>query len=155
MKTTLRVVLACALVFVSGVATMRLLAQLKGAVAPKAPVSEGETLERQMWADFKAKNWASVEAKIAPNFQSVHPDGPRDRAGELTLLKGLKVGAEYTFKDFKVTQDGDTLVVAYWISVQETIDGKALSSKPAMRLSIWKKNATGWQWIAHANLNPI
>lgn len=122
------------------------------AASPTAP--EGEKLERQMWADMKAKNWPALEARIAPAFQSVHPDGVRDRTGEIALIKGLKLG-EYTLKDFKVTQNGDDLIVTYSISVQETIDAKRLSTKPAMRLSIWKKTRSGWQWIAHANLNPM
>jgi hypothetical protein len=55
---------------------------------PAAPgASEGEKLERQMAADIKAKNWNAVESRIADGFQSVHPDGPRDRAGEIALLK--------------------------------------------------------------------
>jgi hypothetical protein len=28
-------------------------------------MSEGEKLERQMWADFKAKDWKAVESQIA------------------------------------------------------------------------------------------
>ena len=48
-----------------------------------AGASEGEKMERQMCADFKAKNWKAVESKIAEGFQSIHPDGARDRAGEI------------------------------------------------------------------------
>jgi hypothetical protein len=137
------------LLLAATVAASRLVAQ---AASPTA--SEGETLERQMWGDMKAKNWPAVEARIAQAFQSVHPDGVRDRTGEIALIKGLKLG-EYMLKDFKVTQNGGDLIVTYWISVQETIDAKGLSTKPAMRLSIWKRTRTGWQWIAHANLNPL
>lgn len=118
------------------------------------PPPDGEQMERQIWSDMKAKNLAAVEAKIAPAFQSVHPDGARDRAGEIALIKGLKVGP-YTLKDFKVTNNGDQLIVTYSISVVETVGGKQLSTKPAMRQSVWAKNAAGWQWIAHANLNPL
>jgi hypothetical protein len=120
---------------------------------PAAP-SEGERLERQMWADMKAKNWAAVEGRIAPGFQSAHPDGTRTRAQEIALIKGLSLGA-FTLKDFKVTKNGGDLIVSYWISVEETIDGKRLTGKPAMRLSIWQKGPNGWQWIAHANLKPL
>src|SRR5215467_5342476 len=54
-----------------------------------AGVSEGEKLERQMAADIKAKNWSAVESRIADGFQSMHPDGFRDRAGEIALLKQM------------------------------------------------------------------
>ena len=60
---------------------------------PAAPgASEGEKLERQMAADIKAKNWKAVESRIADRFQSVHPDGSRDRAGEIALLKKMNFG---------------------------------------------------------------
>ena len=41
--------------------------------------NDGEEMEKQMWEDIKAKNWKAVENKIAEGFQSVHPDGARDR----------------------------------------------------------------------------
>jgi hypothetical protein len=111
-------------------------------------------MERRMWADIKAQNWPAVEARIAPAFQSVHPDGARDRLREIALIKGLQLG-EYQLTDFTVTRSGDNLIMTYWASVQETIGGKRLSSKPSMRLSIWTKTGAGWQWIARANLNPM
>jgi len=121
----------------------------------EAPIgAEGEKMERQMWADFKAKNWKEVESKIADGFQSVHPDGARNRAGEISLIEKLNLG-EISFSNFKSTVNGDNIVITYLIAVQETIDGKQLSRKPAQRLSVWKKGTHGWQWICHANLNPI
>ena len=121
----------------------------------EAPIgAEGEKMERQMWVDFKAKNWKEVESKIADGFQSVHPDGARNRAGEISLIEKLNLG-EISFSNFKSTVNGDNIVITYLIAVQETIDGKQLSRKPAQRLSVWKKGTHGWQWICHANLNPI
>jgi hypothetical protein len=116
--------------------------------------NDGEKMERQMWEDIKAKNWKAVEGKIGDGFQSVHPDGARNRANEISLIKNLKVG-QVEFNDFKSSTSGDNIVVSYMISVQETIDLERLPTKPAPRLSVWKKGASGWQWICHANLNPI
>jgi uncharacterized protein DUF4440 len=92
--------------------------------------NDGEKLEKQMWEDIKAKNWKAVENKIAEGFQSVHPDGARDRAGEISLIKNLNVG-EVTLNDFKSTTNGDNIVVSYMISAQETIDLEPLPTKPA------------------------
>ena len=116
--------------------------------------NDGEKMEKQMWEDIKAKNWKAVESKIAEGFQSVHPDGARDRANEISLIKSLNVG-QVAFNDFRSTMSGDDIVVTYTISVQETIDLEQLPTKPAPRLSAWCKGAGGWQWICHANLNPI
>ncbi len=119
-----------------------------------AGASEGEKMERQMWADFKAKEWKAVESKIAEGFQSIHPDGARDRAGEISLIEHLNLG-EFTLSNFKTTVTGDNIVITYTIAVQETIDQKRLPTKSTPRLSVWKKGTHGWQWICHANLNPI
>src|SRR5215468_303252 len=119
-----------------------------------AGASEGEKMERQMWADFKAKDWKAVESKIAEGFQSIHPDGARDRTGEIKLIENLNLG-EFTLSNFKTTTNGDNIVVTYMTVVQETIDKTRLPTEPAPRLSVWKKGTHGWQWICHANLNPI
>ena len=111
-------------------------------------------MERQMWADFKAKDWKAVERRIAEGFQSIHPDGARDRAGEISLIEHLNLG-EFTLSNFKTTVNGDNIVVTYKIAVHETIDQIHLPTGPAPRLSVWKKGTHGWQWICHANLNPI
>jgi len=126
--------------------------------APETPTaagaSDGEKLERQMAADIKAKNWNAVENRIADGFQSVHPDGPRDRAGEIALLKKMNFG-DFTLSNFKSTVVGDNIVVTFTMTVAQIIDGKQLPPKPAYRLSVWKKEAAGWQWISHANLASI
>ena len=106
---------------------------------PAEGMSEGEKLEGQMWADFKAKDWKALESRIAEGFQSVHPDGARDRAGEISLIEHLNLG-DVTLSNFKSTMNGEDIVVTYVIAVQETIDGKRLSRKPSPRLSVWKKN---------------
>src|SRR5262245_22964614 len=80
--------------------------------------SEGEKLERQMAADIKAKNWTAVETRIADGFQSVHPDGPRDRAGEIALLKDMHFG-DFTLSNFKSTVVGDNIVVTFTMSVAQ------------------------------------
>ena len=116
--------------------------------------NDGEKMEKQMWEDIKAKNWKAVEDKIAEGFQSVHPDGPRDRASEISLIKNLNVG-KIALSDLKSTANGDNIVVTYMISAQDTIDLERLPTTPAPRLSVWKKAGNGWQWICHANLTPI
>jgi len=106
-----------------------------------------------MAADIKAKNWTVVERRIAEGFQSVHPDGVRNRTAEIALLKKMDFG-DFTLSDFKSTTIGDNIVVTFTMTVAETIDGKRPPAKPAYRLSVWKKGANGWQWISHANLAP-
>src|SRR5206468_11944515 len=96
--------------------------------------NNGEKMEKQMWEDIKAKNWDVVESKIAEGFQSVHPDGARDRTSEISLLKNLNVG-RVEFSDFKSTMSDDNIVVTYLISVQETIDLEQVPTMPIQGLS--------------------
>src|SRR6266581_6495451 len=97
--------------------------------------NDGEKMEKQMWEDIKAKNWNAVESKIAEGFQSVHPDGARDRASEMSLIKNLNVG-RIEFNDSKSTMSGDNVVVTYMISVQEAIKIEQLTTKKNTRLSV-------------------
>ncbi len=124
------------------------------AAEPASRGSEGEKLVRQLFSDMKAKNTAALEKWLAPGFQSVHEDGARNREEEMKLLKGLNL-SDYTLSNFKVTQNGRVLIVTYDFSGEETIGGKRLSKRPAHRLSIFLKTDSGWQWLAHANLNPM
>lgn len=96
-------------------------------------VSLGEELIRELWSNIKVCNMSVLEKKIAPGFQSVHENGARDREEELKLLKKLNLG-EYTLSNFKVTHVGPVIIVSYFASAQETIEGKRLSIKPAARL---------------------
>jgi hypothetical protein len=124
----------------------------QGTMRSEGNLSEGERLERQMWEDMQSLNMNALEKKIAPEFQSIHMDGPRNRAGEIELIKDLNLG-KYVLSNFKTTQQDDTIVVTYMISADETIDDRHLQKKASSRLSVWKKNKQNqWQWIAHANL---
>lgn len=117
-------------------------------------ISLGEKLETQMWEDMKHVNYKAIEEKIAEQFQSVHTFGALTREAEIELIKKLYLGT-YEISDLKITENGDTIVVTYLISVREKIENHQLSEKPAPRLSVWKKIDGQWQWIAHANLKEI
>ena len=117
-------------------------------------LSLGEKLVRQLWADMKARNMPAIEKTIAMGFQSVHTDGARDREEQIKLIQSLNM-SKYTLNNIKVTQNGPVIVVTYFVSVAETIDGKRLSTKPDPRLSVFIKNDKGWQWISHVNLKSL
>lgn len=119
-----------------------------------ADAALGEKLEKQMWEDMKHRNFSAIESNIAAQFQSIHTFGALTREAEIDLIKNLYLGT-YEISNFKVTENDDTIVVTYLISVREKIEDKELSAKPAPRLSVWKKINGKWQWIAHANLKEI
>lgn len=117
-----------------------------------AAKNQGERLEKQLWDEIKALNFKQLEKILAPEFQSIHQDGARNRKEELNLIKNLHLG-NYKISDLKSTLEGDTLVVTYKVAVEETIDNRPVSHKPCPRMSIWKKDAENqWKCLAHANL---
>ena len=122
--------------------------------AEKQKESKGEELLNQLWTDLKASDVDAIEKYISPEYQSVHEDGARNREEELELVKNLKLG-DYTLTDIKITENDSMIVVTYFVSVEETIAGKKLSSTPAARLSAWQKTDEGWMWIIHANLKAL
>lgn len=115
---------------------------------------DGEQLERDFFEDIQLQNFEAVEAKIAFGFQSLHQDGARNREEEIALIKGLMLG-KVTLTDFIVTRNGDTIVVTYMGSVEETIDGQIVTTQPVPRMSVWIRTESGWQWISHVNMVPL
>lgn len=124
-----------------------------GAMAGETP-KDGEALVRHLWMAIKAVDVKTLDSLMAPGFQSVHEDGARDRAGQLELIKGLKI-EDYQLSEFKVTQSGEVMIVTYQVVTSETIDGKRLAKAPAMRMSVFVQLDGAWRWAAHANLRPI
>lgn len=114
----------------------------------------GEKLLYQLWANMKKPDIEMLQKTTAEGFQAVHQNGANTREQEIELIKGLKLG-KYTLSNIKITRNGPVIVATYLISVEETIEGKRLSKKPASRLSVFLKTDGGWKWIAHANLKPL
>jgi len=117
----------------------------------KTENSEGKVLVEKVWADMKAGNLDELKAIMAEGFQSLHQDGSRNAEEELKLIAGLNLG-DYKLADFVITGEGNTLIVTYFVSVEETIKGERLSSVPAPRMTIFVETEDGWKWLAHANL---
>jgi hypothetical protein len=120
-----------------------------------ADPADGERLERELWANFKDRNWPMVQQKMAQAFQSIHTDGPRTRGQEIMLLKALDV-SRYELSNFRSTEGPGLLIVSYKVIVTETIDGQRITNQgnATYRQSVWQKVGDTWQWIAHANLTP-
>jgi hypothetical protein len=115
--------------------------------------AEGERLERLWWDQQKNQDIAGLTKLMSPAFQSINSKGAQDLALNMAIIKAEKLG-KYELSNIKVTQSQDTLIVSYQIALPENYLGQKMSSKLHYRLDVWTKTATGWQIIAHANLNP-
>ena len=112
---------------------------------------EAEELERLSVKLIQDKNWSALEAMLDPACQFVGMNGACDRASAMSLMKEMNLGP-VKFKDFKVTQAGDNLIVSFWLAALEFRDGKELSPDYSPRLSVWKKVSNQWLCIAYADL---
>jgi len=119
----------------------------------QTPFNEGERLERLWWDQQKNQDIAGLTKLMSPAFQSINSKGAQDLALNMAIIKAEKLG-KYELSNIKVTQSQDTLIVSYQIALPENYLGQKMSSKLHYRLDVWTKTATGWQIIAHANLNP-
>jgi hypothetical protein len=112
---------------------------------------EAEDLERLSVKLIQDQNWLALEQMLAPGCQFVSSQGACDKASAMRLMKEMHLGP-VRFKDFKVTEAEDTLIISFWIAALEYRDGKELSPEYSPRLSVWKKMASQWQCIAYAEL---
>ncbi len=115
---------------------------------------EAKRLEELSVALIQKKNWQALERLLSPACQFVTGHGSCDRAEAMKLMKEMNLG-EVRFKDFKVTQAGDNLVVSFWLSASEMIGGQVLSTGFSPRLSVWQRVGPDWQCVAYADFNPV
>ncbi|MFA5039286.1 MAG: nuclear transport factor 2 family protein [Candidatus Omnitrophota bacterium] len=128
-----------------------------GALLPAEGVTDhqmAEILLKEVWDAMQSKDMALLERKLAQGFQSAHQDGARGRAEELELLRDLDI-SDYALSDISATREGSLLIVTYFVSVEETIDGKRTTLQKAPRLSVFREQNGAWQWVAHANLKEM
>jgi cytosine/adenosine deaminase-related metal-dependent hydrolase len=112
---------------------------------------EAEDLERLCVKLIQDQNWQALEKMLAPGCQFVSSQGACDKESAMRLMKEMQLGP-VQFKDFRVTQAGDNLIISFWIAALEYRDGKELLPEYSPRLSVWKKMDSQWQCIAYADL---
>ena len=110
-----------------------------------------EELERLTVKLIQDQNWEELEMMLAPGCQFVSSQGSCDKESAMRLMKEMHLGP-VKFKDFKVTEAGDNVMISFWIAALEYRDGKELSPDYSPRLSVWKNMNSRWQCIAYADL---
>jgi hypothetical protein len=115
-----------------------------------ADVSQGETLERQMWENIKNQNYEAVKANISDIFQGIDFSGAISSKTHFDQIKSFSI-SDYSLSNMKVTSNSNAIVVTYEVNVAEQLEGKPISSNMP-RISIWQNENGVWKWIAHANL---
>jgi hypothetical protein len=117
----------------------------------KSIEAEAQALERLAVKMIQDKNWDALEKMLDPACQFVNSNGAYDRESAMLLMREMNLGP-VDFRDFKVTQVEDNLIVSFWLSAIEDRNGVALPIEYSPRLSVWRKGDSQWQCIAYADL---
>src|ERR1700757_585031 len=94
----------------------------------------GEALERVFWKEIRAKHWDAVDRRIASNYVSINAEGQHDRTVTLQRFKDLQL-EDYSLGDFQSELNGNTIVVAYTITLKGTRNGQPLPGTPQRMLT--------------------
>ena len=96
-----------------------------------------------------------VAPLLAPEYQIMRSNGVGyDRAGYIGRGAGsVRAQRNYAYDDVVTTAD-DILVVRYFLRIEETIDGKAITRR-APRLTVFRKISNDWKITAHSNFAQV
>lgn len=104
-------------------------------------------------AALETNDAVAVGKLLAPEFQIMRANGKVFT--KESYLKGLSGRrANPKINEISVTSHGDVAVVCYILSIEETLNGKAVQAI-APRLTVLRKAEEGWLIAAHANFAQI
>jgi ketosteroid isomerase-like protein len=116
--------------------------------------ADGMAAIKAWWGALVAGTPASVGAVLAPEFQIMRADGSGyDKAGYLASSLP-KIAAMPEVTKLVVTEHGDTLVTRYYVTVEETRNGKTVE-RHAPRMTIFRKEGDSWLVVAHGNFATL
>lgn len=122
-------------------------------VAPKLgrPEATGKDLSNKFMTLLHNKDTAGLQTFLSDAFIIQRADGSSSAKTE--YLTNLPVVNQYTVQDVQARQDGPVLTVKWDLEVDEVIDGKTYSGRPAPRLSTYVWHDSSWRMTSHANFN--
>ena len=112
-----------------------------------------EALEKLVWDEVKAKNWAEIERHAGANFVAVGPTGVLNREQLMAHLKQFDID-DYSLGNVQTTPNGADMMVTYDFTAHGTLDGQPLPNVPFHMMTIWQHVKGGWIMVAHATVPP-
>ena len=114
----------------------------------------GLAANKAWWGALVAGTPKAIGAVLAAEFQIMRADGTAyDKKGYLASALP-KVAAIPQFSHVAVTARGDLLITRYWVTVNETRNGKAVVAH-APRLTVFRREGDAWLVTAHANFATL
>ncbi|CAN5122483.1 hypothetical protein BH10PSE9_BH10PSE9_01460 [soil metagenome] len=127
---------------------------LTQAVARADSAADAQAALNAWWGALVVGTPAALDPVLAPEFQMMRADGSGyDKKGYLGSSLP-KVAAIPEFTKSSITEKGDVLIVRYFVTVNETRDGKKLVAH-APRLTVFRKEAGKWLVVAHGNFATL
>jgi hypothetical protein len=127
-----------------------LLSGCAGSGAGESPdPAEIETLERQLWDQWKNRTVESMRDRIAADAVVLDDTGITDREGAIAIWAKQSCDVQdVALEDVKVTSLAPTVaLITYRASVTGTCEGQPLGS--STNSSIWVQRDGGWQTVHH------
>lgn len=122
-----------------------------GAPALDDPATTGDELVNEFFALVAEKDTAGLDELLSDAFVVLRANGTSSTKDD--YLPDLPDVGEYQTSNVTAAQDGESLVVAYDLTVVETIEGEPFETDPAPRLSTFVWDDGAWRLVSHANFN--
>jgi hypothetical protein len=111
----------------------------------------GSDLVNQYITLLANKDQAGLAAFLSDGFMIQRADGSFDSKDN--YLKAFPDIGKFRITDVTAKQAGGSLVVRWYLTVDEVINGETYSTAPAPRLSTFVWGGSSWQLLSHANFN--
>ena len=115
------------------------------------PGATGTELVNQYIALLKAKDTDGLRRFISDAFIIQRADGSHSQ--KAAYLENFPEIGDYSITDVSALQADSSLIVRWFLTVDEVIDGRRYSGEPAPRLSTFVYQGGEWRLSSHANFN--
>ena len=115
------------------------------------PVQTGTELVNEYIALLKDKDVEGLRSFISDAFIIQRADGSHSE--KAAYLQNFPEIGEFTITDVTALQANDALIVRWFLTVDEVINGQNYSTEPAPRLSTFVYQGGEWRLSSHANFN--
>jgi hypothetical protein len=115
------------------------------------PDQTGSELVNRYITLLKDKDTEGLRAFISDAFIIQRADGSNSE--KAAYLQNIPEIGEFTITDVSALQANDALIVRWFLTVDEVINGQPYSGEPAPRLSTFVYQDGGWRLSSHANFN--
>jgi len=111
----------------------------------------GQTLTNQFITLLAQKDLNGLQSFLSDGFMIQRADG--SFSTKTDYLKSIPAVGKFTISDVSAKQAGDSLVVRWFLTVDEVINGQTFGAAPAPRLSTFVWTDGEWRLLSHANFN--